>query len=176
MVAESLLIVDLRPQSLRLLQTLLKLGLRCVEPRLLVGNTLLVAAYLIAHALQARAERGEHGLLPFQSRTPLSQLSSRGILIGFLSGESGRFGAQLIMPFTGVLSVLLQLPARTLDFFEPLIRLASAILKLLLPLLNCSLKARQASQIGFILRPFSVQGLSIRNQLPFASLVFLPPS
>ena len=49
----------------------LEIGLGQIKRGLLLGSLLLIATQLVAHALQARPQRRQHGLLPFESRYTL---------------------------------------------------------------------------------------------------------
>lgn len=74
LIAELLFAVELCTEPACFFQPLLQFDLRGIQPRLLFGETLLLAADFFAHPFQAGAQRGQHRLLPFQRRGPLGVL------------------------------------------------------------------------------------------------------
>ena len=153
--------LQLGAQLLGFLRASLEVRLRGGEARLLFGHPLLVAAQILTHAFQTRAQTGEHGLLAFQGGGSLRQLGQHVLVFLLLFRELVGLRAQLLIPGVKLLRLLFKLAAGPLHVLEALVDLAGAFLQLLLALFKHGLQPVQTHQVCLILSLVLLQSNAI---------------
>jgi hypothetical protein len=175
-IEPALLLVQLGPPMLHVLELLLQLRLRLGLPRPLLGQLLLVAPQVVARLLQPRPQRRERRLLPFERGDALGKLPGNGVLLGLLLGQPVGLAAQLDVPLVQLPGLLLVVAGLVLQALGPLLGVFQPLLQALLALLQRRPRPVEADQIFLILSLPSRKRLLFAFELPFAGLPFLAPA
>jgi len=83
-----------------------QLGFARFQARILIEGILMFGPHFLAHAFEARAERGQHGLLTFESSGTLCQVGLDSALFFFLLTDLDFFTTQIVVKRSQLLCLL----------------------------------------------------------------------
>src|SRR5262249_20822273 len=114
-------VVQFLAEFFRLLHARFQVGLARFLHGPLIAQGLFLAAQVLAHPLQPRPQRREHGLLPFQRRGPLVETGGDRFLFLLLFGQRFGFACQAVVPFVELRGLFFEVAGVALQLLEALV-------------------------------------------------------
>ena len=166
-VVEQVAIVRQRRADLfRLGAALAQVGLAGLLQDALVGERLLLAVQVFAHALKARAQRRQHRLLPLEGGGALLHLAGLRVHELLRRFDLLALGAEPHVLFVEACGLLFEVARVALELLEFVVDLRRPAFDLLLPALDAGLDAVEPNEVRLVLLlPLVERGLGGRDGL-----------